>query len=453
MQVVEKSGEGLSRVYGITVPAADLAEKLEAKIRELQPQMNIKGFRPGKVPTAHVRKMYGRSLMGEIVQQAVDETSQKALADANVRPAGSPEIDIDQETVNQAIQGSGDLAYDVKIEVMPEFEPLDPATLTLARPVHTPTDDEIDGAVAELVAQNRTYVSKTGKAVKAADGDMVVADFVGRVDGEAFEGGAATDSEIVLGANRFIPGFEEQLVGAKRGETRTINVTFPTEYPVDTLKGRAAEFEVTVKDIRAPEAAQADDAFAQGMGLEDLPGLRTAIRGRLEQEYGRVSRFRLKRALLDQLDSAHDFALPPRMVEAEFEAIWNQVQADRQAGRLDEEDAGKSEEDLRTEYRRIAERRVRLGLVLAEIGRQRNVQISDTELSQAVMAEARRYPGQEKEVFDFYRQNPQASNQLRAPLYEEKVCEALFQAATIEDQEVSREELFADDDMPEGYGA
>ncbi len=451
MQVIEKSGEGLSRVYGVTVPRADLAERLDARIREMAPKMNLKGFRPGKVPAAHVRKMYGRELMGEIVQQALNESSEKALADARVRPAGQPEIDLDQDTVNQAIQGAGDLAYDVKIEVMPEFEPVDPATLTLTRPTHAPTDPEIEEAVTELVGQNRTYAPKKGKAAKAADGDMLIVDFVGRLDGEAFEGGTASDSELVIGSGRFIPGFEEQLVGAKTAETRMVAVTFPDDYPVDRLRGRAAEFEVTVKEVRAPEAGEADDAFAERLGMENLAQLRDRIRERLAGEYDRVSRFRLKRALLDALDSAHQFDLPPRMVEAEFEAIWSQVDADRKAGKLDEEDAGKSEEDLRADYRRIAERRVRLGLVLAEIGRLRNVQISDTELSQALMAEARRYPGQEQEVFKFYRENPQAAAQMRAPLYEEKVCEALFQAATVVDEEVGREALFADDELPEGY--
>lgn len=452
IQIVQKSGEGLSRVYGVTVPAADLQAQLETRIRELTPQMNIKGFRPGKVPAAHVKKMYGRSLMGEIVQKAVEESSQRALSDADVRPAGQPEIDLDQDAFNQAIEGKGDLAYDVKLEVMPDFTPVDVKSLKLTRLTHTPTDEEIDSAVKELAEQNRTYETKKGKAPKATDGDMVVADFVGRIDGEAFEGGSAEDSEITIGSGRFIPGFEEQLLGAKTGETRTISVTFPEDYPVDRLKGRGAEFEVTVKDVRAPKDSVADDEFAKRLGLDDLATLREALKGRLEQEYGRVSRFRLKRALLDELDSGHDFPLPPRMVDAEFEAIWNQVQADRAAGRIDEDDAGKSEDDLQAEYRKIAERRVRLGLVLAEIGRARDIQVADSELSQAMMAEARRYPGQEREVLDFYRNNPNAAAQLRAPLYEEKVVDAVFTDASVEDREVSREELYADDELPEGYG-
>ena len=452
VQIVEKSGEGLSRVFGVVVPKADLAERLDARIREMAPKMNIKGFRPGKVPAAHVRRMYGRDLMGEIVQKAVDESTQEALSKADVRPAGQPEIDIDQDTVNQAIQGSGDLAYEVKLEVMPDFQPADPSEITLTRLVHTPSDEEIDSAVAELAAQNRTYAPKTGKAAKVVDGDMVVADFIGRIDGEPFEGGTAEGSEIIVGSGRFIPGFEEQLVGAKKGETRTVSVTFPEEYPVERLKGRAAEFEVTVQDIRSPEATEADDALAERLGLENLETLRERIKERLAGEYGKMSRFRLKRALLDELDSRHDFPLPPRMVEAEFEAIWNQVQSDRQAGRLDADDAAKSEDDLRIDYRKIAERRVRLGLVLAEMGRTRNVQVSDSELSSAIQAEARRYPGQEREVWDFYQQNPQAAAQLRAPIFEEKVVEALFAAAKVEDREVPREELFADDDLPEGYG-
>jgi trigger factor len=451
LQIVEKSGEGLSRVYGVTIPAQDLSEKLEAKIKEIGPQLKLKGFRPGKVPPAHVKRMFGRDLMREIVQEALNESSQQALNDAKVRPAASPEMKLisDPEAV---VKGEQDLAYDIEVEVMPDFEPVDVAGLSLARPVYEPSDGDIDEAMAEILGQNQTYEAKAGKAATAEDGDMVLADFVGRIDGEAFEGGTAEDAEIVIGSGRFIPGFEEQLVGAKAGETRTVSVTFPEEYAVERLKGKAAEFEVTVKEVRGPKAAEADDAFAQRLGLTDLPGLRDAIRRQLAEQYGQASRFKLKRALLDELDKSHDFPLPPRMVEAEFEVIWNQVKADLDAGRLGEEDEGKSEDQLRAEYRKIAERRVRLGLVLAEIGRANNVTVSDAELNQAMMAEARRYPGQERQVFDFYRQNPNASAQLRAPVYEEKVVDLVLGKAKVEDRPVSKDSLLAEDDLPEGYG-
>ena len=450
VQVVEKSGEGLSRVYGVTIPAQDLSSKLEAKIAEIGPQLKLKGFRPGKVPIAHVRRMYGRDLMREIVQEALNESSQQALSDAKVRPAASPDLKLTSDA-EAVVKGEQDLSYDIEVEVMPDFQPVDVAGLALKRPTYEPSDADIDEALAEIVGQNKTYESKGGKAPTAAEGDLVVADFIGRIDGEAFEGGTAEDAEITIGSGRFIPGFEEQLKGAKTGETRTLNVNFPEDYNTERLKGKAAEFEVTVKDIRAPKDAQADDAFAERLGLSDLQGLRDALRRQLGEQYGQASRFKLKRALLDELDKAHDFPLPPRMVEAEYEVIWQQVKADLDAGRLGDEDKDKPEAQLQAEYRRIAERRVRLGLILAEIGRANDVTVSDAELNQAIMNEARRYPGQERAVFDFYRQNPQAGAQLRAPVYEEKVVELIFGKAKVEDQPVSKDELLADDEMPDGY--
>jgi trigger factor len=449
MQITQKSGEGLSRVYGVTVPAAALAEKLTARIEEIRPQMNVKGFRPGKVPAAHVRRMYGKGLMSEVVQQQVDEGAKQALAE--VRPAGEPDLSL-QSDMDQVIEGKADLAFDIAVEVMPEFEPVDVSTLELTRPVYEPADEDVQATLDELVASNRSYEDK-GEGAEAADGDQLVIDFVGRIDGEAFEGGTGTDMELVIGSGRFIPGFEEQLQGAKAGETRTLNVTFPENYGAQNLAGKAAEFETTVKEVRAPKADQtADDDFAAQLGMGDLEALKTAIRTQLANQYAGASRFKTKRALLDELDKAHSFELPPRMVEAEFATIWRQVEQDREAGSLAEDDKDKSEEQLREEYRKIAERRVRLGLVLAEIGRRENVSVSDAELNQALMNEARKFPGQERQVFDFFRQNPQAAAQLRAPIYEDKVVDLILGKAKVTDQPTSKDELMADDDVPEGYG-
>jgi len=281
---------------------------------------------------------------------------------------------------------------------------------------------------------------------------MVVADFVGRLDGEVFEGGSGEDAEIVLGANRFIPGFEAQLLGAKAGETVTVKVTFPEDYGATQLAGKPAEFEVTVKEVKAPAEGGADEAFAARIGFDTLDSLKTAIRNQLGQQYAGASRYKAKRALLDVLDTKHDFPLPPRMVEAEFEVIWRQVEAERASGELSPEDQGKSEDQLRTEYRKIAERRVRLGLVLAEIGQRANVQVTDQEMNGALAAEARRYPGQEREIYDFFRKNPQAAAQLRAPIYEEKVVDLILSTAQVTDLPTSKEALFAEDEMPEGYG-
>jgi len=452
IQIVEKSGEGLSRVYGLTLPAQELSERLEARIAEISPQLNIKGFRPGKVPPAHVRRLYGKGLMQEIVEQAFSEGQQQALEQTKLRPAAAPDFKVESD-LQQVLDGKADLAFELAVEVMPEFEPIDVSSVKLTRPVHVPTDDEADAELAELAGQNRTYETKTGKAAKAEEGDMVVCDFIGRIDGEAFEGGAGEDAEIVIGSGRFIPGFEEQLKGAKAGSTVTIKVDFPADYPVETLKGRPAEFEVTVKDVRAAQEAAVDEALAQRLGLPSLEALRDAMKAQLSQQNQSASRYKAKRALLDVLDEKHDFPLPPRMVEGEFDSIWRQVEADRQNGELSEEDRDKTEDQLKAEYRKIAERRVRLGLVLAEIGRAHDVSVADAELNAAINAEARRYPGQEREVFEAYRQRPDLQAALRAPIYEEKVVDLILSKAQVEDRAVSREELYAEDEVPAAYAA
>jgi len=451
MQIVEKSGEGLSRVFGVTVPVADLSKKLEARIAEISPTLNIKGFRPGKVPPAHVKRLYGKALMSEVVEQTLNESTQKVLEDNKLRPAGDPDLkpDGDMEAV---IEGRADLAYEIAIDIMPDFEPVDPTSLSLSRPVYEPTKAEVDGALADLAKQNRTYETKAGKAVKAADGDLVVIDFVGKLEGVAFEGGTAEGAELVLGSGQFIPGFEDQLVGAKPDSDVEVKVTFPDTYQAENLKGKAAVFEVKVKEVKAPVDAAADDALAERLGVENLEKLRELLKGNLEKEYAGASRFKLKRALLDQLDTKHDFPLPPKMVEAEFGAIWQQVEADKAAGNLPPEDAKKSDKKLQEEYRKIAERRVRLGLVLAEIGRANNVQVTEQELNEAMRAEAMRYGPQAQQVFDLFRQNANAQAQLRAPIFEDKVVDLIVGKAKVKDTKVSKDELMADDELPAGYG-
>lgn len=451
MQIVEKSGEGLSRVYGVTVPVKDLAERLEARIAEITPTLNIKGFRPGKVPTAHVRRLYGKALMSEVVEQTLNETTQKVLQDNNLRPAGDPDLKPDGD-MQQVIDGKADLAYEIAVDLMPDFQPVDPATLSLQRPVYEPTDAEVDEALAELAQQNRSYEPRTGKAVKAKDGDMVVIDFAGRIDGEAFEGGTAEDVELVLGSGQFIPGFEEQLTGAKPDTEVTVKVAFPETYQAANLAGKDAEFEVKVKAVKAPVDSAADDSLAERLGVESLEKLRELLKTNLEQQYAGASRFKLKRGLLDQLDAQHDFPLPPKMVEAEFASIWTQVKQDKANGALPAEDAEKSDDQLQGEYRKIAERRVRLGLVLAEIGRANNVQVTEQELAEAMRREAMRYGAQAQQVFDLFRQNPNAQAQLRAPIFEEKVVDLIVSQAQVEDVKVSKDELMKEDDLPEGYG-
>jgi trigger factor len=451
MQIVEKSGEGLSRVFGVTVPAADLTQALEARIAEITPTLSIKGFRPGKVPPAHVRRLYGKALMSEVVEKTLTETTQKVLEDNKLRPAGDPDLKPEGD-MNAVMDGKADLSYEISLDVMPDFEPVDPATLSLKRPVYEPTDKEVDEAVEGLAKQNRTYETRTGKAVKAKDGDMVVIDFLGKLDGVPFEGGAAEGAELVLGSGQFIPGFEEQLVGAKPDSDAEVKVTFPENYQAETLKGKEAVFEVKVKEVKAPVDAPADDAFAERLGIENLEKLRELLKGNLEKEYAGASRFKLKRALLDQLDTKHDFPLPPKMVEAEFAAIWQQVEQDKEAGELPPEDLKKSDEKLKEEYRKIAERRVRLGLVLAEIGRANNVQVTEQELAEAMRQEAMKYGPQAQQVFDLFRQNPNAQAQLRAPIFEDKVVDLIVGKAKVKDQKVSKDDLMKDDDLPAGYG-
>jgi trigger factor len=445
MQVVEKSTEGLSRVIAVTIPAAELNQKLDARLKEVAPQMKLKGFRPGKVPVSHVKKTFGRDLMGEIVNNALNETSQKALDEVKVRPAAPAEMKLTSD-MDKVLTGGEDLAYEMELEVMPDFTPVDPKTLKLNRPTYEASDEDLEEALKELAGQAKTYEDKKGKTVKAAEGDQLTIDFVGKIDGEAFEGGSATDADLVIGSNRFIPGFEDQLKGVKVGEEKTIEVTFPEDYQAKHLAGKAATFDVTVKAIKAEAEAKIDDDFAKRIGIESLDKLKELLRSNLNQQYAGAARFKLKRALLDELDKAHDFPLPPKMVETEFEGIWQQVQADKEAGRLPEEDAKKSEKKLKEEYRKIAERRVRLGLVLAEIGRANNVQVTDQELNNAIMNEARNYPGQERQVLDFYRQNPNAAAQMRAPIYEEKVCDLIFATAEVTETPITKEELLKEDD-------
>ena len=445
MQVVQNTTEGLSRVITVTVPAAELTAKLDARLAEMAPKMNLKGFRPGKVPAAHVKKTFGRDLMGEIVNDTINQTSQAALDEIKVRPAAPADMKLTSD-MDKVLAGADDLAYEMSLEVMPDFTPVDPKTLKLDRPVYEASDEDLDEALKELAGQAKSYEDKKGKAVKAADGDQVTIDYLGKLDGVAFDGGTAEDADLVIGSNRFIPGFEEQLKGAKVGDEKTIEVTFPEQYQAANLAGKLATFDIKVKAIKAEAESVVDEDFAKRIGLESLDKLKDLLRQNLNQQYAGAARFKLKRALLDQLDEAHSFDLPPKMVEAEFDGIWKQVEADKEAGNLTPEDAKKSDKKLKEEYRKIAERRVRLGLVLAEIGRTNNVGVSDQELNNAIMAEARNYPGQERMVLDFYRQNPNAAAQMRAPIYEEKVVDLIFDQAKVTDKPITKEELLKEED-------
>lgn len=444
MEVTQTKAEGLSRTFAIKVPASELQAKLDERIEEIRPQMKLKGFRPGKVPASHVRKMYGQDLMGELINKLVTETNQKALEDNELRPAGQPDVQIEGD-MEAVVKGEADLSYNMNVDVMPEFEPADVTKLKITRPVAEVAQEQIDEALARIAEQNTQYEARA-KTAKAKDGDAVVMDFVGKIDGEAFEGGSAEQQTLVLGSGQFIPGFEDQLVGVKAGEEKEVNVTFPEAYGAADLAGKDAVFEVKVHEVRAPKTPEIDEEFAKGLGLESLEQLTGLVKDQLKAEHDNASRAKAKRNLLDQLDEAHSFDLPPNMVEQEFGQIWQQLQAEMDAGRTADEDKNKSEDELKEEYRKIAERRVRLGLVLAEIGRVADVRISEQEVNQALIREARQYPGQETQVVEFFRKNPGAMAQLRAPIYEDKVVDHILDVAEITEETVSREDLFKEDD-------
>ena len=439
MNVTETKSEGLSREFKVIVPKEDLAEKLNAKIEEIRPQMNIKGFRPGKVPAAHVRKMYGPSIMGEIIGETVNKGSMEAMEKEDLRPAQQPTIDMksDEEAV---MKGDADLEFEMKVELMPDFEPADVTDIKIEKHVVEVDDEELNEALGKLAEANKKYEPR-GKTAKARDGDAVVIDFVGRIDGEAFEGGSMEGHTLVLGSGSFIPGFEDQLVGVKAGEEKDVTVTFPEDYQADELAGKEAVFEVKVNELREPETPEIDEEFAKGLNIDSLDELKEIMKGQIQLELAGASRQQVKRQLLDALDEKHSFDLPPGMVEAEFQQIWSQFEKEKEAGRLDEEEAQKSDDELKAEYRSIAERRVRLGLVLAEIGRVNEVQIAEEEVARALNQEASRYPGQEKQVIEFFRNNPNAMAQLRAPIFEEKVVDWILEKAEVTEKSVSREEL------------
>jgi len=441
MEVCETKSEGLSRMYQVTVSKDDLAAKLEAKIAEAAPQINLKGFRPGKAPASHIKRLYGPSIMKDVIDQAVQEGTQKAIDDNKIRVAQQPHIHLEGE-YEKIAAGEMDLAFHFHVEVMPEFTPADPATLEVTKLVAEVPDELIQERLQALAESNRTFSTKEGAA---AEGDSLTIDFEGFLGDEAFEGGKADGAELVIGSGRFIPGFEEQLTGASAGDHRTLTVTFPAEYPSENLAGKEARFEVDVKEVKAPDEAKVDENLAKRFGLDGLDPLKNAVKLELDNELRIAQRTKLKKSLLDAIDAAHSFDLPPNMLEGEFQEIWKQVQQEKEAGRLDEDDAAKSEEELEASYRKIAERRVRLGLVLAETGRINNIQLRDEEIARALNAQARRFPGREKEVIDFYRRTPGALAQIQAPLYEDKVIDFILELAKITEKTVTRDELLAED--------
>ena len=439
MQVTETHSEGLKREFRIVIAAGDLNEQLETRIEAMKPQAHIKGFRPGKVPASFLKKTYGKSIMGELVQTAVTNAAQTALSERELRPALQPAIELEGE-IDRVIEGESDLAFTVAVELLPEIQIMDLKGVTLERPMAEVEDETVMTALKRLADQQKSYEPK-GEGAIAESGDAVTIDFVGKLGDEPFEGGKGEDVRLVLGSGQFIPGFEDQLIGVKAGDTPVVKLSFPDDYQSDMLKGKDATFDVTVRDVLLARDVALDDEFAKRFGIDSLDKLKDALREQAGAEYKKASRTKMKRALLDILDEGHTFALPTGLVDAEFEGIWHEVEHAHEHGHPSPEDEGRSQEDLRVEYRKIAERRVRLGLVLAEIGRENKIILGQEELGRAIAEQARQYPGQERQVYEYFQKNPQALPQLRAPLLEDKVVDFLIELANVTDKTVSVEEL------------
>ena len=451
MQVTQTLSQGLKREYDISLPASDLAAKLNGQLAELKTKVRINGFRPGKVPVEHLRKVYGKSVMADVVQEAIASANKKIVDDNGLRLAREPKVELptDQAVINAALEARGDLNFKVALEVLPVFEVGDFSQIALERLVADVEDADVDAAIDRLAEERRTYTQKP-EGAKAETHDRVTVDFTGTIKGVPFEGGEGKDIEVVLGSNTFIPGFEEQLLGVSAGDRRVIQATFPEAYAVRALAGQTGDFDVTVKAVAAREALAIDDGFAKGLGFESLDKLKEMIRDRIASDYARASRDKVKRRLLDKLDSLYSFELPEGLVNQEFDSIWAQVMREQQASGRSFADENTTEDSARADYRKIAERRVRLGLLLAEVGNRANVKVSDEEMTQALVARARAFPGQEKQVWDFYRNNQQALAELRAPIYEEKVVDHIIGLAGVTERKTTTEELLKpiDDDMP-----
>jgi trigger factor len=437
MQIVETSNEGLKRAYSVTIAAADIAARIDGEVKKMAPQVRMPGFRPGKVPANLVRKMHGPALHQEALNTSIREAMDKLVSDHSLRPAMQPDV-----ALGEGYEEGKDAELTVAVEVLPVIAAPSLEGIKLEKLVVSVADGEVDEAI-ERIAQGQKSFTDAPEGTAAKDGDQLIIDFVGKVDGVAFEGGTAQDTPLEIGSGRFIPGFEEQLTGTKAGDEKTITVTFPADYPAENLKGSEATFDITVKAVKNPGDFVANDEFAKALGLESIEQLRGLIRGQLEQETAGLTRTQMKRQLLDLLAAGHDFAVPPSMVEAEFQQIWQQLQQEAQ-NEENPADALAEIESEKDDYRKIAERRVRLGLLLSEIGQANGVVVSAQEMEMLIRQAAQQYREQDRQRFvDYIRSEPLAAAQLRAPLYEDKVVDFLFDKAEVTDREVSREELQA----------
>ncbi len=446
MQVSETLSEGLKREYKVVVDAADMEAKVTDKLTDLAKEAQMPGFRPGKVPVKILRRTYGRQLLGEVLEQTVNEATTETLENNDLTPAMQPKIEV------VSFDEGADLEYTIQLEVMPEFEPMDFASLTLERVVAEMAEGEVDERVGSLAQQFKEF-TEAAEGQAAQDGDTVVIDFKGSVDGELFDGGTAEEHSLELGSNSFIPGFEEQLVGVKKDDELAVKVTFPEEYQAENLAGKEAEFAVTVREVKVPLPVSVDDALAEKLGLENLQALKDAVREQSEKDFATISRTKLKRVLLDALAEGHDFEVPPSLVDGEFEQIWNQVVEDLKRQDKTVADLDKSEEEAKAEYRDIAVRRVRLGLLLSKVGQDNNLTVNQDEVNRVMAEQAQNFPGQEQQIFEFYQSNPEMRAQLEAPIMEDKVVDFIIEMAQVNETKVSVEELMAPDEDDEDVEA
>ncbi len=447
MQVTETLSEGLKRAYTVVVPAADIETKRAARLASLGKTLRLPGFRPGKVPPTVVKQRYGTAVNAEVLEQSVSEATQQVLTDRGLRPALQPKVDV----VNLDHSGDQDLEFKVELELLPEISLPDFGSVALTRLKAEASPETVDKALADIAQRNRTLEPIPPEELGdrgTAPGEVLTVDYIGRIDGAEFPGGTGNGIEVEIGGGGFIPGFSEQLEGMKPGETRTIEVTFPAEYGVPTLAGKAATFEVSAKALSRPVVPAVDDELAKKLAFEDLAEMRDTVTRRIQSEYDQLSRLRLKRQLLDALADMVQFPSPEGMIEQEFSQIWQRLEADRKAGRLDDDDKDKDEETLKAEYRAIAERRVRLGLLLADIGRVNNIAVTQDEMTRAMRTEAMRYRGQEQQIFEFFRQNPRAAETLRGPIFEDKVIDFVLELAKVEEKPATPEELAAEPPAP-----
>lgn len=449
MQVIETLAEGLKREIKVVIPAKDMEARMNERLADAKDKVRINGFRPGKVPFAHMKKMYGKSIMAELVNEIVREQPATILSERGEKSATQPEVAMteDEAVADKMLAAEVDFEFTMSYEVIPaiELKPVD--GIKVIREVVEIAEDEVNEQILKIAESARTYESKKGKS---ADGDRITMDYLGKVDGVAFDGGTDTDAELVLGSNRFIPGFEEQLVGVKAGDEKTITVNFPEDYPAANLAGKEATFDVTVKDVAAPAAVEINDELAIKLGLESVDKLKEVVRGQIESQFGAMTRQKVKRQVLDQLDEMYKFETPSRLVEAEYENIWRQINTDLEQSGKTFEDEDTTEEDARVEYRALAERRVRLGLVLSEIGEKAGIEVTDEEMQRSLYAQLQQFPGQEKQILDFFRNTPGAAASLRAPIFEEKVVDKLLSEVSVTDKVVTKEELMAEDEAEEG---